>query len=454
VAKPKILIGIPAWNGIVPEAQESFNRMIFRCGRDMPEYDFAIEIVVKKEQFRARNAIVDAAIAMDAQYVLMLDDDMIVPHDLVKRLVEHDKDVIGALYYQRGGAYHPVVMKRHVYETGDFRAQFLPPYDPIIINPGLHQVDIIGGGCMLFKTDVFRKVMPPYFWWEAVAGTDISICSRLLDEGIEIWADTSIELGHVGERQVVTSRTVPIGQREMALVNDQLWKDLTEYLAMGDEELNAEMKKCANPLARNEKWNAKPRDNWDGIFDYYASDKIWHLANMAYWTIHARSVFKEWALLKTENIITKESKLLDMGCGFGHLAVGMAMKYKCLVHAIDLEGSPVLEFLKWRAQRHWPQDPKVICTGIKEEVPKFNLPSLDGAFMISMMDHLTQPYETVQWVTDQIRAGGFLLCDYLHESDETNPQHLDRFDVSKFDEWMHEIGWETSPEFPWLFFKR
>ena len=50
--REKILIGVPGYNGIVPEAMQSFLGMIFRCGRDLPEYDVAVEIVVKKEQFR------------------------------------------------------------------------------------------------------------------------------------------------------------------------------------------------------------------------------------------------------------------------------------------------------------------------------------------------------------------------------------------------------------------
>ena len=82
----KILIGFPAFDGVVAEAQQSVFSLVYRIGRDMPDYDLAIHIGYRREQFRARNNIVDAAIAADMDYILMLDDDMIVPHNLLQQL--------------------------------------------------------------------------------------------------------------------------------------------------------------------------------------------------------------------------------------------------------------------------------------------------------------------------------------------------------------------------------
>lgn len=460
--KKRILIGFPAFNGIVAECQESVMRMIFRCGRDMPDYDIAVMIVTKAQQYRARNRIVEAAIAGGFEYVLMLDDDMVIPHDLLPRLLAHEKDVVGALYYQRGGAYHPVIMKRHSYDNGDFRAQFLSPYDPILQHGGLHRVDIIGGGCMLFRTDVFRKLLPPYFWSEEGVGTDIAICGRLQDVGIEIWVDTTIELGHIGNRQIVTSRTVPLATREMGLINEQLYTDLIEYLCLIPEQFDEMMMRSESKEYRKQKWVDKPRETWKDIADYYTDDKEWHLANLAYWNLHGRSQQKEWAISLSDTLMPIGSTVLDYGAGLGHLSIPLAQRKKCYVYALDISGSPTQEFIEWRIKKHglepggsnhyWAQ-----TMPIDGAMPYVGMPrQLDGVFMISVIEHLTKPYEVVEWLTKHVKPGGFFVCDYLHSThiDEDEPQHLNRYDYATFDDWMHKIGWETSPEYPWLFLRK
>ena len=77
---------------------------------------------------------------------------------------------------------------------------------------------------------------------------------------------------------------------------------------------------------------------------------------------------------------------------------------------------------------------------------------MDGAFCISAMDHLTKPYDTVQWIAEQLKPGAFFVCEWMLQSDEDEPQHLDKYDVTTFEQWMHSIGFVTSPEYKWLFF--
>ena len=75
--RERILIGVPGWNGLVPEAQEPFMRMLLRTQRDLPDLEISVLIVSKSEQFRARNKIVNAALGNDCTWLLMLDDDMV-----------------------------------------------------------------------------------------------------------------------------------------------------------------------------------------------------------------------------------------------------------------------------------------------------------------------------------------------------------------------------------------
>ena len=120
--RPRIFIGIPCYGDVAPDVLEDFMRFAFHLGRRMPAYDFFVGIRTKAEQFRARNQIVEAAQAHDCDYLLMLDDDMILNPDVttgptdaygfLATLIAHDKDLIGALYYLKGGACSPVLMTK------------------------------------------------------------------------------------------------------------------------------------------------------------------------------------------------------------------------------------------------------------------------------------------------------------------------------------------------------
>lgn len=457
IKRKKILIGIPAFDGVVAEAQQSMFSMVFRAGRDLPHIDVGIHIGYKREQFRARNNIVDAAIASDMDYILMLDDDMVVPHNLVERLIAHDKDIVGALYYQRGGTFNPVIMQRFSQEPGLHGAAFIPPNDPMLTtNRGLHEVDVIGGGCMLFKADVFRSIIQPYFESERRLGTDLSICGRFKDAGKKIYVDTTIELGHVGEKQIVTSRTIPVADQCMAIIAQQLKEDVKGYLGMHEEELLSAMDRCATKESRQKAWGERDSGNWDEVREYYQSEHDWHILNLAYWNLRGRDAYKEWAIVQGTVMLDKGAHVLDYGSGLGHLSVPLAQR-GLNVHTVDIMSSPTQEFVQWRKDKHkldnldiFPLHNESICYKYEKK--------MDGAFCISVMDHLTKPYETVQWIADQLKPGAFFLCEWMSHSPqnegEEEPQHLDRYDIATFEKWMHSIGFTTSPEYKWLFFKQ
>lgn len=421
----------------------------------MPDLDIAPAIEYKREQFRARNAIVAGALRNSVDWILMLDDDMEVPQDLVKRLMAHDKDVCGVLYYQRGGAYHPVVLDRIGDPDGEFKTRFWLPYDQRILNPGLYRCDIIGGACMLFKASVFERMLQPWFHPELDTGTDIAICNRIAELGYEIWVDTSIQLGHYGNKQLITSNTVPMGERLMAQINETLYFDLMEYLGMTRAQFDLELKAVAQEESRADKWNAKKRETWEDIKDYYTSFGNWHVINLGYWALNERSIFKEWALDHNNPLIKSGGTYLDFGAGVGHLAFGLAMQKQVAIHCLDIARAPTLDFISWRRNKYCESMPgEVWLLPFDTEDIGHRENGKDGIFCISVIDHLTKPYESILWMRDQLKPGGFLVLDYMRHTNDHNPQHLDRYDVATMDQWMNENGWRTSVEYPWLFFKR
>lgn len=468
VGKPKILVAIPGYAGIQPEAQESYAAMMYHSGRALSSrYDMAFKVITKRDQFRARNHIVHNALAADFDYLLMLDDDHIVPVDLVERLIEHMENrpefgVIGALYYQRGGQYEPVVMKRLRPDVpDDWSFRFYRIDEDIIAEPGLHEVDIIGGGCMMFRTELLAKLMPPYFVPEIDAGTDIQICCRLRDAGVRIAIDTSIELGHLrNEKEIVTSRTIGGLAHKMAAINKQLHQDVLDYTGMQKDELERAMLYAVEGSARADKWKQSVGDSqeWADIQKYYQEHGEWHIVNLLYWNLsRPNDPMKEMAIRLLDGKVNRGDRVLDWGPGIGHMTIPF-LEYGCEVATIEVRDAPTTDFLKWRVSRNielpsrlWPC--VVGPDGLPDVFMQYDL--FKCALMISVIEHLHNPYEVIQWITDRMEPGGYLLCDYVHGNDhETDPQHLMRYDPMTFQQHMRGLGWETSPESMYMFIYR
>lgn len=450
---PKLLIGIPGYNGIVPEAQEAIVTLVGHTMRARPDLDVAISIVTKREQFRARNMLVDTAIGAGFDWLLMLDDDMVPPPDLVVRLLAHDKEVCGALYYQRGGRYHPVLLNRIVPEIGGLATTFLSHSDPRLTTPGLHQVDIVGGGCLLCKVDVFRKLMPPYFEPEVVLGTDINICSRWLDAGVQIWADTSLELGHVrSERQILTSRSIPLAERTLAQINTQLWEDALAYTTLSAEELRSAMVQASAPGQHRAHWEAAPTPA-----AYYQQSGAWHLYNLLTYNLHARETTKDWLLQALGTALPAPATLIDYGVGLGHMAIPLAQRGYTVV-GVDVAGAATLEFVRWRMRRHGlgaqpDATPRLRLLEVAAAQPLPPAPA-QGAYCISVLEHLDDPWGALRWLAASVVPGGLLVCPYACACSPDEPQHLRRYDPATFARDMRDLGWDESPDYPWLFVRR
>jgi 2-polyprenyl-3-methyl-5-hydroxy-6-metoxy-1,4-benzoquinol methylase len=449
--KPRVLIGVPGFAGVQGEVQENFFAFAYHCGRYATDYDFCLKILTKREQFRARNHLVDLAIMNECEYLLMLDDDMVIPPDLFLKLVAHDKDVIGALYYQRGGAFHPVLMRQMSAKDGFRSIEFLNHFDKALMHPGLHPVDVIGGGCLLFKVDVFRQMQQPYFWIDGIVGTDVSICTRLREAGIQPYADTSIELGHLGDKEVITSRTVPKYSKKLGEVNEQLWQDLKRFYLADDDELQSRMIRSSEGSIREDMWGERGED-WPSIRDYYTANADWQVLNLARYNLEYDQA-RDWVVNEMDRACARGSTIIDYGAGLGYCSVALAQD-GYTVHALDLEGSATLRFLRERIAYHGLGD-RLAVHAFRDELPPALLDlRADGCLLISVLDHLPDPYGALQWISAHVKPGGFLLCDtwrQLKKADE--PQHLVRFDPHKITRDLRRMGWREVPENPFLFLK-
>ena len=223
--RKEIGIGIPCFGDVDPLILQDYMKWFYYLGRRCQDYDFALAIRSKTEQFRARNAIIEEFLVRGSDYILMLDDDQVIDIDrtveeqsagpcmnygfpalLAERLDERPEiGAIGGLYLQRRDLCAPVLLNESRIVKGT--------YSPLLyleISGKMQKVDVVGGGCIMFPKKVFDKIGSPWFEAESTAGysTDIQICKKVKEVGFEVWADTGIHLGHQQrDRKVVTMKT-------------------------------------------------------------------------------------------------------------------------------------------------------------------------------------------------------------------------------------------------------
>ena len=168
----KIAIGIPTRGEIKAKTALSLMETMKLPYTFFNIFDYSNDI------WHSRENIVKIASDNLCSHIFFLDSDMEFPSDTLQKLVEADKDIIGADYNFK---YMP-------------RTQIAEPL--FSKNLGPYEVKGMGLGCMLIKMSVFETLSHPYFLYPA---EDFAFCQKARELGFEVWADGSIKVGHIGE---------------------------------------------------------------------------------------------------------------------------------------------------------------------------------------------------------------------------------------------------------------
>ncbi len=146
----------------------------------------------------ARNRVVEDAFKDNSDYIFFLDSDMVFPPDSLMRLLNHNKSVVNALAFRRQHPHFPAVFKwnkeNFCYETIHYQ-----------LNSGLTAADATGMACILIKTEVFKKLKKPYYFYDKnLFSSDLSFCRSLNKIDVPIYIDTNLKIGHLGDNKIAT----------------------------------------------------------------------------------------------------------------------------------------------------------------------------------------------------------------------------------------------------------
>lgn len=144
-----------------------------------------------------RERLATEALNINADYILWLDSDITFPSSVALRLLSHDEPVVACNYIRR-----QLPAKGVAYEIiGDWENPL--SFD---IQDELVEVQGVGMGCMLIKTEIFKKLPKPWFefGWSSQSndhlGEDMLLCQKIAAAGYTVKIDTvlSHELRHLG----------------------------------------------------------------------------------------------------------------------------------------------------------------------------------------------------------------------------------------------------------------
>jgi len=427
--KKKVFIGIPCFGTVAPEILEDWMRWTYHLGRRLTNYDFFLGIKTKSEQFRARNSIVTAARQIGADYLLMLDDDMIIDIDknigesssysFIDKLINHGKDICGALYYHRGGECRPIAMME--YGTAH---RFLRDDE---ITHSLQEVDVAGGGCLMIDMKVFDGLKEPYFAPEFEYGTDIQLCKKAKEAGFSVFIDSSIEFGHLkNERSIVTSRNRHIHMAQDMVAGEESVKFVTSEILM---DLVEDAKKFTGYNTIDEMVGAGNSfmDEWEEglgpeeVADWYRKYPNERVARqVAYLTQTAHKKQLLDTVLQSVSD-AKPYRILDFGCGTGTIGYELAKRGHD-VHFMDIKDTATFKFLQWRIKENNLKGIFIDSHG----GPPVGLDGNKFDVIIAMdsIEHIEDWPEAVRILADRLDSQGVMFSNNGILDDQGHPEHF------------------------------
>ena len=439
----KVCIGIPSFSTFPAETEEDYMRLMYYLGRRCPQYDFFLAIKRKSEQFRARNAIVEAALQIGCDYLWMLDDDHLIdwqatpgpaaaynlPTLLIQHLEADEKaGICGALYWQRGAQCLPVVMK----QGNDGGYYWLR--DDQILNT-LQEVAVTGGGCMMIKTSIFDRIKAPWFEPEFDLGTDVQICQKARQAGFSVWCDTSLTIGHVTSAPLVITRA----NRDTVMMDNA--RRYAGAIEEGMEHTWANSSALNLYTADAKEYLGKTRDQIVEMADQYDQSGFAELREAGktdqYYIGHGEKQLARQVWFHNTDFMREQFRMfmsmlnfavpahgVDYGCGSAPIGFEAVMRGHCM-DFIDIDGTSGYEFVKWRAKKR----------GVESRCGWSLGPGpYDYAMFFASIEHLEDWRGVLSKVISALKPNGALITNYFLNHDFLNPEHIsmDHGEVKRF----------------------
>lgn len=214
-----IVIGIPNEGFTQPLAYDNHLTLLFHLGTLQErwknegrkiQYQFCFYTVGRLLTAMAREKLVEAAIKEKADYILMIDDDMLLPVNFIEQMIDDietkpEIDILAPLAFMRNPPHYAVIYTTiEGYDQKEHQPYFINNFVKNYPKDKLVECDAVGFGSVLIKMDMVKKLQAPYFMSTTGTGEDIWFCVKAKqDAGARVFMDTRIKLGHLGNPRII-----------------------------------------------------------------------------------------------------------------------------------------------------------------------------------------------------------------------------------------------------------
>ena len=205
----RILLAVPTYETIYADTYKSMWDLD-KCGHDV-----LFESVRGYDVATARNRIAQKSLDLKADYVLMVDNDVVLPKNALELLLEDPKDVCLGFYAHRDNDNiyrgNTCICKKHdktgkEYYNYPLESEYTTDEMHGMADAGTKKIEVHGGGmgCALINTEVFRKTEYPWYDWvnygdanRGMLSEDLYFCSLCRVHNIKIYSDVRVGCGHL-----------------------------------------------------------------------------------------------------------------------------------------------------------------------------------------------------------------------------------------------------------------
>ncbi len=332
---------------------------------------------------KSRNEMIRKALSLDVHLILFLDaDNLCIPEFLdkmLKTMIDYKADLVSALYFKKSKPYTPIVRK---YKYGGYWE-----VNDLELNKVI-EVDGVGLGCCLIKTEVFKQLKYPWFkfsyenWGtrEVMISEDLYLTRNMMRKGMKMVCNTGIVSSHIG--------SIADAEEFMSYepLRKQLHKDETECVNNLSEFTKQSKEATVGKILigqqlMKDEWNAKNPKKYSEIKEFYKETEN-QMYDLTHWHFSSRRVHD--LDIVNQMKVTKPKNILDFGAGSGSPAIMLAREGFDVTIA-DLK-SKTLDFAEYRFKTNkvpykvWhtdledmPPDEKydvILCFDVLEHLPK------------------------------------------------------------------------------------
>lgn len=205
----RILVAVPTFETIYPDTYKAIWDL------DRGEHKVLFDSVRGYDVATARNKIAQRSLDLGVDYVLMVDNDVVIPKDALLTLLDNARDVCLGYYAHRGtdNLYHGrTCICKLLDENGKpyfnypLESEYTAKEMQDMIAEGQTKIHVHGGGmgCALISTDVFKKTPYPWYDWvnygdanRGMLSEDLYFCELCRIHGITVYADVRVGCGHL-----------------------------------------------------------------------------------------------------------------------------------------------------------------------------------------------------------------------------------------------------------------